>query len=127
MTAAALEEAIETKHSRCEKAILFSNKLESELRNMEITILGEGSRRIPHTTFFKIDDAMGPYLVSQLEAEGIYVGRGSACTSTSNTNSTVRALGMGGKASGFIRVSQWGNYSIREANTLVKAIKKYIK
>ena len=69
---------------------------------------------------------MGPHVMAQLEAEGIFVGLGSACGSLhSSTSPIMTALGYGGSSQDNIRISQWGLYGENEAKIVAKALIKY--
>jgi len=125
-TAVALEEALSTLDRRYSNAIAFSTEIEHVIKELGFTVIGDGAKRLPHITFFQIGKKMGPYVVNQFEAERIHIGKGSACGSlTSNSSPVMAALGSGGSASDFIRISQWGNYSEKEALRFIKTLKKY--
>ncbi|MFA5759062.1 MAG: aminotransferase class V-fold PLP-dependent enzyme [Clostridia bacterium] len=122
-TAAALKDAISTLPKRYEQALNFKATLENSVHSLGFNIIGENSTRIPHTTFIQIGKGMGPYIMSQLEAEGIYIGLGSACGSfNTGANPLMSALGYGGKSSDYIRISQWGDYGATEAKMVVKVL-----
>ena len=126
-TATALNVAVKTIRQRYENALLFNTTLETGIKDLGIEIIGEGHYRIPHTTFIKIGKKMGHYIISQLEAEGIHVGSGSACGAIhSGSNPVMSALGMGGSAKDYIRISQWGNYGVREAKMVLKALARCV-
>jgi cysteine sulfinate desulfinase/cysteine desulfurase-like protein len=81
---------------------------------------------VPYTTLVNIGKKMAPYVLTQLEADNIYVGLGSACGSLhSNSNPVMTALGYGGRAHDYMRISQWGNYAEREARQVAQALSKY--
>jgi len=123
----ALEEAIRTIPTRFENALRFRDILESSLKDHKIEIIGDQASRIPHTSFINVRNKMGPYIMSQLEGDGIYVGLGSACGSLfSNANPIVSALGRGGHAHDYLRISQWGNYGESEAKFVAKSLAKYL-
>ena len=108
-TAIALEEAIKTLQIRYHKALTFRSIIESAVKSIGTEIIGEGATRIPHATFMNIGKKMGPHVMAQLEAEGIFVGLGSACGSLhSSTSPIMTALGYGGSSQDNIRISQWG-------------------
>jgi cysteine desulfurase len=122
----ALEEAIKTLQPRYHRALTFRSIIESAVRSIGIEIIGENSTRVPHATFLNIGKKMGPHVMAQLEAEGIFVGLGSACGSLhSNTNPIMTALGYGGSSQDNIRISQWGDYGDREARVAAQALVKY--
>ena len=122
----ALDEAIKTMHTRYENALLFRSIIEDALIKMRIEIVGDQATRVPHTTFLNVGKKMAPYIMTQMEAEGIFVGLGSACGSLhSNSNPVMTALGYGGKAQDYLRISQWGDYGEREARQVVRALFKY--
>lgn len=123
----ALEEGIKTLSVRFENALRFRDIVEDSLRAFGIEIIGDQASRIPHTSFINIGKKMGPYIMSQLEAEGIYVGLGSACGALlSSANPIISALGKGGHAHDYIRISQWGNYGESEAKFVAKSLAKYL-
>jgi cysteine desulfurase len=125
-TAAALEFAIKTLPARYDRMIRFRNIVENELNDLGLKIIGMGENRCPNTTFFKIGNRMGPYLVGALGSEGIHVGLGSACGSVvTGSHPLMGRLGHGGSAQDYIRLSNFGEYSEREAHFVAKALKKY--
>jgi cysteine desulfurase len=125
-TSVALEHAIKTLPARYERALSFRSVIESALNTMQIEILGVNASRVPHTTFMQVGGRMGPYIMTQMEAENVYVGLGSACGSLSvNSNPTATALGYGGKAQDYMRISQWGDYGEREGRKVAETLFKY--
>jgi cysteine desulfurase len=125
-TSIALEEAVKSLSVRYEKALRFRAIVESAVRSIGIEVIGDNVPRIPHVSFLNIGKKMAPWIMSQLESEEIYVGLGSACGSLySNANPIISALGRGGHANDYIRISQWGEYSEVEAKTVAKALLKY--
>jgi len=125
-TAVALEEAIKTMPWRYERALLFRSIIEDSFVNMGIEILGSEVTRIPHTTFANVGKRMAPYIMTQMEAEGFYVGLGSACGSLhSNSNPIATALGYAGTSDDYLRISQWGEYGEREAKALALSLYKH--
>lgn len=127
-SAIALEEAIKTMSIRYENAIKFRNVLESGLKDFGFDIIGEAINRVPYTSFINIGNKLGPYVMSTLESEGIFIGLGSACGSFNIASSPVMsALGHGGMAHDYIRISQWGNYGENEAFKVLNSLKKYSK
>jgi cysteine desulfurase len=126
-SAVALEEAIKTILFRYEKAICFSSVLENGLEEFGLKVIAKNYNKIPYTSFIKIGKKAGPYLMSQLESDGIFIGLGSACGAMHTASSPIMsALGEGGLAHDYIRISQWGNYGEEEAKYVLKALKKYI-
>jgi cysteine desulfurase len=126
-TKAAMENAISTLSSRYQKSLAFRSIIESFMFEKGIEVIGQEASRTPHTTFINVGNAIAPYIMSQLEAENIYVGLGAACNSlTSKTNPIMNALGYGGKASDYIRISQWGDYGEKEGKLFIKAFSKYV-
>lgn len=125
-TSIALEEAINTISLRYENAVKFRDIIEDALEDFGYEIIANTSNRVPYTTFIKIGNKLGPYFMSQLETDGIFVGLGSACGSMHTASSPVMtALGYKDLAHDYMRISQWGNYSENEANFFVKIMKKY--
>jgi cysteine sulfinate desulfinase/cysteine desulfurase-like protein len=126
-TAVALEESIRTLPSRYERAVLFRSILEDGIAKKNVEILGANASRIPHTTFVRVGNRMASYIMTQLEAEGIYVGLGSACGALhTNSNPIATALGYAGSAEDYVRISQYGDYGEREARQVVFALSKYL-
>jgi cysteine desulfurase len=122
----ALEEAINTLQARFERALRFRTIIESALKSINIQIIGDKSMRVPHTSFINIGKKMGPYVMTQLEAENIFVGLGSACGSLQSSSSPVMsALGYGGSSQDNIRISNWGDYGEREGKIVAQALVKY--
>jgi cysteine desulfurase len=124
-TAVALEEAIKTLPRRYENALAFKSAIEEYLIKGGIEVIAENAMRIPYTTFIKIGKKMAPYVMNQLESENIYVGLGSACGSVYSNSPIMTALGYGGKAHDYMRISQWGDYGYNEGLQVAKAIIKY--
>lgn len=125
-TAVALEEASKTVRDRYERALMFRSILEKAVQEMGFEIIGESASRVPHVTFIQIGHRMASHVIHQLEAEGMYIGRGSACGSIcSSSNPVMTALGYGGHSEDYIRISQWGNYGPKEAKELIRCLQKY--
>jgi len=125
-TAVALEEAVKTLSARYHRALNFRSIIESAVKSIGVDIVGENANRIPHATFLNVGKKMGPHVMAQLEADGIFVGLGSACGSLhSQTNPIMTALGYGGSFQDNIRISQWGDYGEREARLVAQALVKY--
>lgn len=124
-TSIALEEAIKTLSTRYENALAFKSVLEGLLSAANIEIIGDQGVRIPHTTFIRIGKQMAPYVMTQLEAEGIYVGLGSACGSIYSNSPVMTALGQSGKSKDYLRISQWGEYGRGEGIHVAKSLLKY--
>lgn len=121
----ALEEAIKTLPQRYQRALVFRDIIENSLVKMGVEIIGS-TNRIPHTTFFNVGKKMAPFIMSQLENDGIYVGLGSACGALVNaTNPVMIALGYRGTADDYIRISQFGEYGEREAKAVALALWKH--
>jgi cysteine desulfurase len=125
-TSVALDEAIGTLSKRYENALTFRAIVEGALVGMGVEVIGDRGSRVPYTTLVNIGKKMAPYVLTQLEADNIYVGLGSACGSLhSNSNPVMTALGYGGRAHDYMRISQWGNYAEREARQVAQALSKY--
>jgi cysteine sulfinate desulfinase/cysteine desulfurase-like protein len=125
-TAIALEEAIKTLPERYNRALSFRAIIEQAVKSIGINIIGESVNRIPHVSFFNVGKKMGPHIMTQMEAEGIFVGLGAACGSLhSNTNPIMTALGYGGSSQDNIRISQWGDYGEKEARIVAQTLTKY--
>jgi cysteine desulfurase len=125
-TSVALEEALKTLSIRYQNALHFREIIEIAAKTIGINIIGEETNRIPHATFLNIGKQMGPHVMAQMEVDGIFVGLGSACGALhSNTSPIMTALGYGGSSQDNIRISQWGEYSEREAKIVAQALIKY--
>lgn len=125
-TAVALEESIRTLPERYERMIRFRTVFESEMEDIGLTIIGKNSARVPNTSFVRVGNKMGPYIMSQLESDGIYIGLGSACGAMNmGPNPLMAQLGYGGHSHDYIRVSQFGDYSEKEALATAKIIKRF--
>ena len=60
----------------------------------------------PHLLCLRIDDVRGEVLLHALEAEGIYISTGSACSSKKGVSRTAKSLGFSQKeAEGIVRIS----------------------
>lgn len=124
-TSVALEEAVKTLSRRYEKALGFRSGLEKILNQSNIEIIAEKGIRVPYTSFIKIGRQMAPYVMTQLGAEGIYVGLGTACGSVYSNSPIMTALGSGGSSRDYMRISQWGDYGQAEGILAAKAIIKH--
>jgi cysteine desulfurase len=125
-TAVALEEAIKTIPVRYNKALVFRSIIEQAAKSINVEIIGGNANRIPHATFLNIGKNMGPHVMAQMEAEGMFIGLGSACGSLySQTSPIMSALGYGGSSQDNVRISQWGEYGEREGNLVAQALIKY--
>lgn len=125
-TAVALEDSISTLKTRYEKALIFRSILENCIQEIGVEVVSYNATRIPHVSLLNIGSRMASHVVHQLESEGIYIGRGSACGSIStSSNPIITALGYGGHAEDYIRISQWGDYGALEAKELVRCLLKY--
>jgi cysteine desulfurase len=123
---AALEESIKTLPERYYNMIKFRDVIESTVEELGMCVIGKGAQRLPNTSFIKVGDKMGPYLLSQLEQDGIFIGLGSACGGINmGPNPIMINLGYGNNSHDFIRISTFGEYSNRDAYTVAQAIKKY--
>lgn len=82
-------------------------RLETGLRNLGATIFGDGSVRVPNTSFFAFSHIEGETLVMTMDRKGFAIASGSACSSDSTDPSHV-LLAMGVEpefARGAVRVS----------------------
>ncbi|NNC38996.1 MAG: aminotransferase class V-fold PLP-dependent enzyme, partial [Hyphomonadaceae bacterium] len=83
--------------------------IEAGLKEMEpdLVIFGEGSSRIPNTSFFAVPDTASQTLMMGLDLEGISVSTGTACSSGKvGASRAVTAMGLADKAPhGCIRLS----------------------
>ena len=126
VTAAALEEAIQTLDQRRKNMVAFRDALEPELKSLNFEIIGENAERCPNTTFAKVPGVRhaGLTLMGKLGKQGIHVGLGSACGSLyAGGSPLMETLGKPSDGQDYIRVSQWGRYGANEAKQLLKAIR----
>lgn len=83
--------------------------LEAGLKSMEpeLTIFGEGAKRLPNTSFFAIPDVSAMTTMMGLDLEGISVSTGTACSSGKVGESrAIKAMGLLDKSpKGAIRIS----------------------
>lgn len=126
-TAAALEETLFNMNENLQRMKLFQKTLEDKLINMNLEIIGINENRVPNTTYVKIPGLAFP-LLAYLSERGIYVGLGSACGSMhTGPSQTMTAIGQDCDAHDYLRISQHGNYSDKEANIVADEIYKYLK
>ena len=124
--AAALEHAIKSLSGRYSNMLEFRDVFELGLSDMGWKVIGNGGQRIPNTSFFRVPKGMARHLLAQLSSEGIYVGLGSACGSNHRGPSPLMgSLGYGGGANDYMRVSQFGEYGVREARVLLAKLRRY--
>ena len=73
----------------------------------ELTIFGEGAKRLPNTSFFAIPDVSAMTTMMGLDLEGISVSTGTACSSGKDGESrAIKAMGLSDKSpKGAIRIS----------------------
>jgi cysteine desulfurase len=126
-SAVALEDAIETLPIRIEKMQAFQETLEPELLNMGFEIIGKNAKRSKGTTYFA-GLTFSQKTLLDLEANGIYVGTGSACSSYSSPSviPLMKTLGKNYRLENVLRVSQFGEYGAAEAKRLIKELKNVI-
>ncbi|NNC36927.1 MAG: aminotransferase class V-fold PLP-dependent enzyme, partial [Hyphomonadaceae bacterium] len=75
--------------------------IEAGLKEMEpdLVIFGEGSNRIPNTSFFAVPDTASQTLMMALDLDGISVSTGTACSSGKvGASRAVTAMGLADKA-----------------------------
>lgn len=92
----------------------------------DITYNTEVERSSPHIISLNVGGVKGEVLLHMLEEKGIYLGRGSACSTKNSSPRALKALDVTGE--GTVRIS-FGIYNTEEeikyfANELVEAIKK---
>lgn len=128
-TAVALEEAIKTLPERTENMIEFRTVLENGLKELDFEVIGQGERRVPNTTFVKAPSGKancGLALMMELgdfSVYGVHTGLGSACGSMYTGGSPLmEALGRPSDGQDYLRISQWGNYGVEEANYVLTRI-----
>lgn len=121
---AALEDCISTLPQRTENMMAFQNKLESELINRGVEVIGINTNRSPNTTFIFVP-GKAIHLLLELGKLGIHVGLGSACGSMhSGTSPTIDALGRTGNNQDYIRISQFGDYNEKDAEYFITQFDK---
>lgn len=126
-SAVALEEAIQTLPERTQKMQSFQQTLETGLKSVGLTIIGDGANRSPNTTYVAGLKTAQNSLLS-LSNDGIYVGLGSACGSYSTDISPLmRVLGHNYTLDNVMRISQWGEYDDKDADRVFKTICKVEK
>lgn len=125
-TATALEEAIKSLPERTKNMISFQSVLEHELELMNFEIIGKGASRSPNTTFIGgLNFAQKTLL--ELSDKGIYVGLGSACSSSyTNISPTMNKLNKNYTVNNVMRISQWGDYNENNAAYFLDIFKKSI-
>lgn len=125
--AAALGEAIETLSERHENSLRFQVSLETSLEDLGFQVIGKSVLRSPNTTFVRIPVNSTIFLL-ELCKRGIHCGLGSACGSLYTDGSqAIRAMGYPSDLPEFIRFSQWGNYSNKDADYVINQIKEILK
>lgn len=125
-TGVALEEAENSREQRYANMLEFRDTLESGLEEMGWPVICKDANRIPNTTFMKVPRSMALHLLNQLGSEGIYVGLGSACGAVySGPSAIMTALNLRGTMHDYIRISQFGEYSVKDAKYILSKLKKY--
>lgn len=94
------------------------------LKNLDATIFGEKSNRLPNTSFFAFNEIEGETLVMALDRKGFAVASGSACSSDSAEPSHVlMAMGIPSDlARGAVRVSFGAKNTHDELNRFLMAL-----
>ncbi len=124
-TAAALEDAIKTMSERTQMMEDFRSILEPGIKELGFEIVAEQARRCPNTTFVSMPNGQGFVLMSALGERGIYVGLGSACGSAyTGASPLMRQLGRTGGPHDYMRISQFGEYSSKEAKLFLDTLRK---
>ena len=102
--AVALEEAAPLWQEQTDSNRAMIDRIRSELLRMSLELAGDPVDRLPHILTFTITGAAGGALVTELDARGIQVASGSACTADTRMPSHVlEAVGLPNEAS--IRIS----------------------
>ena len=102
--AVALEEAAPLWQEQADSNRAMIDRIRSELLKMSLELAGDPVDRLPHILTFTITGAAGGALVTELDARGIQVASGSACTADTRMPSHVlEAVGLPNEAS--IRIS----------------------
>ncbi len=122
--ARALERCMETYEQRTSNCIDFRNVLEPALKEMGFDIIGDGTDRIPGTTFVECP-VNAVVLMQKLAEEMVHVGLGSACGAFHTGPSPLMSvLGRKSSTNRYIRFSQFGEYNKYDAENITKKIKK---
>jgi cysteine desulfurase len=125
-TAAALEESLLNMPERINNMKVFQDYIEPRLEEFGFEIIGKNEKRVPNTTFIKTKGNSFEYLLN-LSQNNIFVGLGSACGSIYNNQSTsTQAIGYNEDGNYFLRISQHGDYSLKEAEYFIDQFKKII-
>lgn len=126
-TAAALKESMETLPERAQNMVDFRNVLEDGLDLLDIEIIGKNAVRCPNTTFLHLAGGLGVSVMLQLCDKGIYTGLGSACGSAyTGPSPLMKALGRDEGPHDFIRVSNYGEYSGKDAEYFLEQFSKLV-
>jgi cysteine desulfurase len=120
----ALEQALLTLSQRTINMLEFREILETGLEELKFKIIGKEHNRCPNVSFVYAPN-LGHKLLFELEKHDVYIGLGSACGSLhSGPSPLMEALNLPGTTGDYIRISQWGNYGIKEAEKVLKIIKE---
>lgn len=127
-TAAALEYAIQTLPERTQKMLEFKSVLEPGLKSLGCEIVGENVERLPNTTFIVLPKEKSMHALLSLAEHNISVGMGSACGSIyTGASPLMRKMNKGEKATDFMRISNFGEYSKSEAAMFLDVLKKVLE
>lgn len=124
-TATALQIAIDTQNERFQKCQSFQQVFEPGLKSLGYRIIGGQFNRSPNTTFVFHENDCANTLFN-LSNKGIYVGLGSACgsmaTGVSPTLINLNPTYKNYSHTNFMRFSQWGNYTDKDALYILERI-----
>lgn len=127
MTAAALEEALETLPTRAIRMAAFQETLERGLEAMGLEIIGKKAHRSFNTTLVG-GVKQAPQTLLELSEAGIYVGLGSACSSFhTGVSPLMQTLGKPYTTDQLLRISQWGDYDHKDALKFLEIFAKIQK
>lgn len=104
------------------------DRLESGLRQLQVTIFSDQVARLPNTSFFAVEGIEGETLVMALDRKNFAVASGSACSSDSTEPSHV-LLAMGVPADlarGAIRVSLGAANTVAQVDDFLMTLKNEI-
>ena len=126
-SAIALEQAVLTLPERTQKMLSFRSALELGLEQLGFEIIGKAVERCPNVTFARIPitkyHMTAITIMDKLAEKQIYCGLGSACGSLyTGGSSLMQSLGRPSDGQDYLRLSQWGEYTDKDALLVLKAI-----
>ncbi len=125
-SAVALEDAMQTLPRRYENMINFRSVLESGFEQMGWKVIGKGTERLPNITFVHVPKSSSIFLMTQLETVGIHIGLGSSCNFLGRPTALMTELSLPGSTNDYIRISQWGDYTAKDAKYVLEMCNKFL-